>query len=51
LSARSSTYRDGITTFAPALALMMVVLLFGIHLPGPLKALLDEAASALEAGR
>jgi hydrogenase-4 component F len=51
LSARTSSYRDSATTFAPALALMALVLLFGVHLPEPLRALLDEAASALEVGR
>jgi hydrogenase-4 component F len=50
-SARRSTYRESFTTFAPALCLLGLVLLFGVHLPAPVRALLDEAAAALAAGR
>jgi hydrogenase-4 component F len=49
--ARNSTYRDSFTTFAPALVLLALVLVFGLHLPGPLRALLEAAASVLGAGR
>lgn len=47
-SARRSSYRDSFTTFAPALALMGLVLLFGVHLPEPVRHLLADAARALE---
>jgi hydrogenase-4 component F len=50
-SARRSTYRDGVATAAPALALLGLVLLFGLHLPEPARALIAEAAAALEVGR
>jgi hydrogenase-4 component F len=50
-SALASTYRDTFTTFAPALGLLALVLLFGIHLPAPLRTLLQDAAAALEVGR
>lgn len=50
-SARDSTYRDSFTTFAPALALLALVLLFGIHLPAPVRALISDAAAALAVGR
>lgn len=50
-SARASAYRDGVATFAPAAALLALVLLFGLHLPAPVATLLRDAATALEAGR
>jgi hydrogenase-4 component F len=50
-SARRSSYRDSVTTFAPALLLLALVLLFGLHLPAPVQALLADAAAALEVGR
>jgi hydrogenase-4 component F len=49
--ARRSTYRDGLTTFAPALCLLALVLLFGLHLPAPLLDLLHDAAASLGATR
>lgn len=51
LSARRSTYRDSFTTFAPALCLLGLVLLFGLHLPAAVRALIADAAAALEVGR
>jgi hydrogenase-4 component F len=51
LKAQRSTYRDGVTTFVPALCLLGLVLLFGVRLPEPLRALLEEAAASLGAGR
>jgi hydrogenase-4 component F len=50
-SARRSAYRDSVTTFAPALCLLGLVLLFGLHLPAPVRALLEDAAAALAVGR
>ena len=51
LSARKSDYRDGLATFAPAFCLLALVLLFGLHLPAPVRALVEDAASALAVGR
>jgi hydrogenase-4 component F len=50
-NARRTPYRDGLTTFAPSLCLLALVLLLGLHLPAPLRALLAEASAALEVGR
>lgn len=50
-SARESSYRDSFTTFAPALALLALVLLFGVHLPQPVRTLLEDAAAALAVAR
>ncbi|MFN7941774.1 MAG: proton-conducting transporter membrane subunit [Thermoanaerobaculia bacterium] len=50
-SARHSDYRDRPTTFAPALALLLLVLLFGLHLPAPIRSLLENAAADLGVGR
>jgi hydrogenase-4 component F len=47
--ARRSSYRDSVTTFAPALCLLGLVLLFGLHLPAPLLDLLHDAAASLGA--
>jgi len=49
--ARSSPYRDSFTTAAPAIVLLAAVLVLGLYLPGPLRALLEAAAAALGAGR
>jgi hydrogenase-4 component F len=51
LSALRSTYRDSATTFAPALCLLGLVLLFGLHLPAAVLTLITDAAAALEVGR
>jgi hydrogenase-4 component F len=51
LSARQSEYRDTFTTFAPALLLLGLVLLFGLHIPEPVRRLIGDAATALEVGR
>ena len=51
LAARRSSYRENALTFAPALCLLGLVLLFGLHLPGPARALIEDAAKALGAGR
>jgi len=48
---RRSSYRDSVATVAPPLALMAIVLLFGVHLPAPVRALIQDAANALEVGR
>jgi hydrogenase-4 component F len=49
--ARRSSYRDRFATAAPAVVLLGLVLLFGLHLPEPVRALIAEAAAALERGR
>jgi hydrogenase-4 component F len=49
--ARRSPYRDSFATFAPALALLALVLLFGLQLPETVRTLLVDAAAALETGR
>jgi hydrogenase-4 component F len=51
LSARKSKYRDGFMTVAPAIGLLALVLLFGLHLPQPVRVLIQDAATALEVGR
>jgi hydrogenase-4 component F len=51
LSAQQSSYRDSVTTFAPALFLLGLVLLFGLYLPAPVRTLLADAAAALAVGR
>ena len=51
LSALQSTYRDSFTTFAPALLLLGLVLLFGLYIPEPVRRLIGDAATALEVGR
>ena len=50
-AARASDYRDRFLTVAPALALLGLVLLFGLHLPAGVRALIADAAAALEVGR
>ena len=50
-SARASSYRDGFATAAPALLLLGLVLLFGLHLPAGIRDLIADAAAALEVGR
>lgn len=49
--ARQSEYRDRWISFAPPLALVALVLLLGLHIPVPVRTLLEEAARALEVGR
>jgi hydrogenase-4 component F len=49
--AQRSDYRDGLATFVPALCLLGLVLLFGLHLPAPVRGLITDAAAALEVGR
>ena len=41
--ARETPYRDGLLTGMAVLLLMILVLLLGLYIPGPLKAMLDEA--------
>ncbi len=48
---RASDYRDRFLTVAPAVALLGLVLLFGLHLPAEVRALIADAAAALEVGR
>jgi hydrogenase-4 component F len=50
-SAWASEYRDRFATVAPAFVMIGLVLLFGIHLPDGIRALIADAARALEAGR
>jgi hydrogenase-4 component F len=50
-SARASDYRDRFATVAPAILLLGIVLLFGLWLPEPVRALVGDAAAALEVGR
>ncbi|MBZ0111452.1 MAG: hydrogenase [Thermoanaerobaculia bacterium] len=50
-SARDSNYRDRFATVAPPLLLLGIVLLFGLWLPDPIRALVSDAAAALEVGR
>jgi len=47
-SARITPYRDGWLTALSPVALMALVLLLGLHIPGPLADLLHEAAGYLE---
>jgi hydrogenase-4 component F len=49
--ARRSAYRDSVATAAPAIVMLALVLLFGLHLPEPVRSLISEAAAALEVGR
>jgi hydrogenase-4 component F len=51
LSARRSAYRDSFTTLAPVIGLLGLVLLFGLHLPEAVRALITDATAALEVGR
>jgi len=47
-AARETPYRDGWLTAVPPLAMMVVVLLFGVYIPGPLQTLLADAVHFLE---
>jgi hydrogenase-4 component F len=47
----AGTFRDGVLTGAPVLALAGLVLLLGLYVPPPLAALLRDAAAFLEVGR
>ena len=46
-----TAYRERAATVLPALGLLALVLLFGVHLPAPVRALIADAAAALEVGR
>ena len=46
--ARETSYRDGPLTCAPIVLLLGLALLFGLHPPEALRALLDDAARFLE---
>ena len=50
-TARASDYRDRFATVAPAIVLLGLVLLFGLHLPAAVRTLVADAAAALEVGR
>ncbi|HVT88676.1 MAG TPA: proton-conducting transporter membrane subunit [Tepidisphaeraceae bacterium] len=45
---KRTDYRDGIMTGLPLLVSLAVVLLLGLHIPAPLKAMLDDAVSFVE---
>jgi hydrogenase-4 component F len=45
---RSTPYRDGLLTAAPAVILMGIVLLLGLYIPAPLAALINDAVHFLE---
>lgn len=45
---KDTGYHDGVLTAAPVLALMALVLLFGLYIPAPLNQLLHEALFSLE---
>jgi hydrogenase-4 component F len=47
-TARVSSYREGLLTGLPPIALMGLVLLFGLYIPGPLNSLLTSAVQFLE---
>jgi hydrogenase-4 component F len=51
LAAARLPYRDSFTTVVPAGLLMVLLLVFGLHLPAPVQALIATAATALEVGR
>lgn len=46
-----SSYRDGLLMLAPAAALLIAVTLLGLHIPAPLRELLEQAAAFLETGK
>jgi hydrogenase-4 component F len=50
-AAEAGTFRDHLTTGAPILLLMVLVLLLGVYIPPPLATLLRDAAASLEAPR
>ncbi len=45
---RQSPYRDGWFTVAPVIGFMVLVLLLGLYIPGPLSSLLNDAVHYLE---
>ncbi len=47
-AARRTAYRDGFFTVAPVLVSLAIVLLLGIHVPSPLRSLLEAATKFLE---
>ncbi len=47
-AARTTAYRDSLLTALPPLVLMALVLLLGVHIPGPLTDLLNAAVRYLE---
>jgi hydrogenase-4 component F len=49
ISSRATAYRDTMLTGLPPLALMALVLLLGLYIPGPLRTLLDDGVRFLEA--
>jgi hydrogenase-4 component F len=49
--AEGRPYRDGFLTVAPVVALMAIVLLLGLWLPGPIEALVRDAAACMGAVR
>lgn len=46
--AATTPYRDGLLTAAPVVILMGLVLLLGLYIPAPLKAIINDAAVLLE---
>jgi hypothetical protein len=46
--AERTSYHDGLLTGLPLVISMAIVLLFGLHIPSPIEALLRDAAAYLE---
>jgi hydrogenase-4 component F len=49
--ASSTTVRDSLSSVGPSVALLALVLLLGLYIPGPVDHLLHDAAASLEGGR
>jgi len=49
--AASTTARDSVASVGPSVALLAIVLMLGLYIPGPVDHLLRDAAASLEAGR
>lgn len=47
-AATRTTFRDDLLTAGPLVCLMLIVLVLGLTIPGPLRALLDDAVAYLE---
>jgi hydrogenase-4 component F len=49
--AASTKARDSVASVGPSVALLAIVLMLGLYIPGPVDHLLRDAAASLEAGR